>query len=491
MRLPLPRPVDERAPFDPWFRLPTAARQVSHGTLAGVPTVDRPRSTGLTHHGGDPPLVRSHPRRHTQGEGIDVNDNPVDDAVGTEPERYLLLGDVSLHFPLAPRPDSPLVVLRLAPSPFGSAGPQAVEYLKPASTATRWAMLLDGAGQGVTRRFTEPVVAWRGTSIDADFAGVLARWRTPGDRTADLETITPLAVLRVHRGAGHDRTEVLMCSRMREVGALFARVATVELPAGVTWSELTRAALTRAHDLRDQVAVEWQEFTHFEEQTEIELKLGLKERVSPWGLASGIAADVRDGHLPGFVPDVGNELQRWHFQQHTFEVLEPVAERGYLGFVQKPSGDYELKHKVFAADAMRRTETFRQGLEIPAGDFAGVLARDYPGLTCRRLPSFTRCRFDVNVESTATGHFFGIEIDEVVVPEYDAVLQQVEIEYHRSRVHDGLDPASIDTELYRLADAVGEWLAKAGVTAEKTFYSKLSFLRECVAGERPPARPVE
>jgi hypothetical protein len=419
-----------------------------------------------------------------------VNDNPVDDAVGAEPERYLLLGDVSLHFPLAPRPETPLVVVRIAASPFSAPGPQAVEYLKPDATATRWAMLLGGEGEEATREFTEPVVVWRGTSIDPDFARVLTTWRTPGGQAADLDMITPLAVLRVHRGAGQDRAEVLMCSRMREVGALFARVATVELTAGATVPEIVRQAMTRAHDLRDQVAVEWQEFTHFEPETEIELKLGLKERVSPWGLASGIAAVVRDGRLPGFLPDVGNELQRWHFQQHTFEVLDPVAERGYFGFIQKPSGQYELKHKVFAADAVRRTETFRQGLEIPTGDLAGVLARDYAELTCRRLPSFTRSRFDVNVESAATGHFFGIEIDEVVVPEYDAVLQQVEIEYHRSRVHEGLDPASIDTELYRLADAVGEWLAEAGVTSEKTFYSKLSFLRDCVAGAGSLAQPV-
>ncbi|WP_406091598.1 hypothetical protein [Streptomyces sp. NBC_01013] len=417
-------------------------------------------------------------------------DITVEDAVGTEPEHYLVLGDVGLHYPLAPRPGTPLVVVRIAPSPFSSAGPQAVEYLKPPATATRWALLLDGEREAATREFTEPLVVWRGTSMDPDFARVLATWRTDGGRAADLDTITPLAVLRVHRGTGCDRTEVLMCTRMREVGAVFARVATVEPKDGATVPEIAREALTRAHELRDHVAVEWQEFTHFEPETEIELKLGLKERVSPWGLASRIASVVSDGRLPGFLPDVGNELQRWHFQQHTFEVLDPVAERGYIAFIRKPSGSYELKHKVFAADAMRRTETFRQGLEIPTGEFAEVLARDYGELTCRRLPSFTRCRFDVNVESASTGHFFGIEIDEVVVPEYDAVLQQVEIEYHRSRVHDGLDQASIDAELYRLADAVGEWLAEAGVTSEKTFYSKLSFLRDCMSGGRPTARPV-
>ncbi|MER6291158.1 hypothetical protein [Streptomyces sviceus] len=419
-----------------------------------------------------------------------MNDIPIDDAGRAEPEHYLLLGDVGLHYPLAPRPRTPLVVARIAPSPFSSTGPQAVDYLKPPSTMTRWVMLLDGAGEHAIQEFTEPLVVWRGTSIDPDFAQMLATWQIPGGQAADLETITPLAVLRVHRGTSCDRTEVLMCSRMREVGAVFARVATMDLTAGATVPEIAREALTRAHDLRDHVAVEWQEFTHFEDDTEIELKLGLKQRVSPWGLASRIAAVVRDGRLPGFLPDVGNELQRWHFQQHTFEVIEPVAERGYIAFIQKPSGHYELKHKVFAADAIRRTETFRQGLDIPGDDFAGVLARDYAELTCRRLPSFMRCRFDVNVESAATGHFFGIEIDEVVVPEHDAVLQQVELEYHRSRVHDGLDQASIDTELYRLADTVSEWLAEAGVTSEKTFYSKLSFLRDCVAGERSTVRPV-
>jgi hypothetical protein len=277
-----------------------------------------------------------------------------------------------------------------------------------------------------------------------------------------------------------------MCTRLREVGAVFARVATVEQETDVTLPAIVRESLTRAHELRDCVAVEWQTFTRFEPETEIELKLELKEGVPSWGLASRIAAAVSDGQLGGFIPDVGNELQRWHFRQSTFEILAPAAERGYVAFIQNPSGTYGLKHKVFEEDSMRRVETFREELTIPQDDFSGFLSREYPGLSLRRLPSFTRSRFDVNVESSATGHFFGVEIDEVVVPGCDAVLQQVELEYHRSRIHDGLDHASIDSELYRLASEVEGWLAGTGVECRRTFYSKLSFLRDCLTGAGSP-----
>lgn len=419
-----------------------------------------------------------------------MNQVPAQDPAGSTPERYLLLGDIGLHYPLDSRPQTRLAVVELAPSPYSGTGRQAVEYLKPAATAARSALLLDGGPDGgpdgeqagPVRTFDPPAVTWRGTAVDRDFARVLADWRTPSGHTLAPETLTPLGVLRVHRGAERVVTEVLMCTRMREIGTVFARVAAVEQDAGASVPDIVREALTKAHELRDCVAVEWQTFTRFDADTEVELKLTLGERIAPWGMASRICAAVAEGELKGFIPDVGNELHRWHFRQTTFEILEPAAECGYIAFIRNPSGSYGLKHKVFAEEGLRRTETFRDGLSIPLDDFEGFLAREYPHLSLRRLPPFTRTRFDVNLESTATGHFFGIEVDEVAVPEYGTVLQQVELEYYRSRIHDGMDRALIEKELYRLADETAGWLAKAGVSSEQTFYSKLSFLRDCVAG---------
>jgi hypothetical protein len=241
------------------------------------------------------------------------------------------------------------------------------------------------------------------------------------------------------------------------------------------------AALGHSVTLGDRVGTENQTWTHFEEGIEIETKVSLNGSVGIWPLSSDISTRIGSDDFPGFVPDVGNEMQRWQFFQHTYEVLTPAAEVGYLAFIAEPAGTYLLKHKRFPVDALRREETFRTHVVVRDQDFDAYLADQYPSYAVRRLGSFARARFDVNLESAATGHFFGIEIDEVTVIGTGEVLRQVELEYHRSRVHEGLDGTTIDGEMARLADLVVAYLQRNGIVAEQTYYSKLSFLRDRLA----------
>jgi len=146
--------------------------------------------------------------------------------------------------------------------------------------------------------------------------------------------------------------------------------------------------------------------------------------------------------------------------------------------MKSADGTYVIKEKNFERDALRRREVFSVGVELSGDGFDGYIRREAPELVVRRLPGFRRSRFDVNVESAVTGHFFGIEIDEVVVPTTGHVLQQLEVEYHKSRICEGVDPRSIESELFRLVEIVRGHLASWGIHQSLGYYSKLTFLKQ-------------
>jgi hypothetical protein len=259
---------------------------------------------------------------------------------------------------------------------------------------------------------------------------------------------------------------------------LFARAAELTASPADSIASLVCRALDRCGDLNDRIASEWMAYTTHEAGTEIELKFTLTGNRTPWELATHFAHRTATGALTDFIPDIGNELQRWHFHQHTFEITAPPEARGYLAFMPDPNGTHLIKRKTFSHDDLRRHEDFRNLVPIADGTLAAFISDEYPDLKTRRLHSFNRTRFDVNLESTRTGDCFGIEIDEVVLPETGAVLRQAEIEYHRTRVHLGMTPTTLDPELDRLAGIVQRELLTVGEPADQSYYSKLSFLRQ-------------
>ncbi|WP_020391208.1 hypothetical protein [Kribbella catacumbae] len=382
---------------------------------------------------------------------------------------YLVLGDASRQYALRPRPEVPLVVAELMTR---AEGPAAVEYLSRGETRTdRIAVLSDDFTVQDIATPDQPVPIWDGVMLADEFCRLLPSGTAAG-WTSDL---APIMVVRI---PADDLVEVLMSTRVRAIGTTFTRVG--RLPAaGASLSELVRAAFSVAPQFHGQVATEWQDSTRFEEETEIEVKFTLRSPVSIWGLASDLTTQVGGVELPGFIPDVGNELQRWEGALQLCEVLAPASQVGYVALQEQPTGHY-LKYKVFDEDSLRRQETSVRLDTIPTDVLVELLAQRHPEYEVRALPSYTRTKFDVNVESSATGHFFGIEVDEVNLVDSDHQLRQLEIEYHRSRVHDGLDSSLIIPELMRLATLVESYLRRREITFDRTFYSKLSFLRDCV-----------
>lgn len=406
----------------------------------------------------------------------------VDEKSGQRVIRHLLLGDIALEYPLAPTPDTALLAVRLADEP-GEAG-RATEYLTPVDTRAQSVHLLRPRVSALPGA-EEASATWSGIALEDGFAAFLDATLPRGVRTG---TLAPVMLLRTHRNADRPFTEVLSCARLRKVGILLVRTARFPHEAEASLGALAERALRVPSDVAGDLLSEGRGLTTFESGTEIEQKITLGGDASAWRLTKELWVRADRDRLGAFIPEPGYELTRWHFAQHTYEVLEPAGERGYLAFLRGRDGRWNLKRKRFEREALRREETFQRGVAVTESTFDAFLAREYAGLTVRRLPDFRRTRFDVNVESTRTGHAYGIEIDEVTVEGDDGphVLRQLEIEYLHSRRHEGLDPASIDSDIADLTSRVEEHLKESGTPGERTFYSKLAFLREC-AGE-PAAR---
>lgn len=295
----------------------------------------------------------------------------------------------------------------------------------------------------------------------------------------DLTDFTPWQLYQLTSAESSFGLDVLLASRLRDSGIVFTRTESASLDALPDGADLLAITGKPRADLVQCITSESLNFTHFEPGTEIEVKLGLPEDASIWPLSLAFYHRVQDGRLDGFLPDVGNEMQRWQFAIQMYEVLEPPAERGYLSFSPNPDGAFVV-HRKRGADGLRRQEWSQRDIVVPDGDFDHYLAEHHPELRTRRLPAFERTRFDVNLESARYGHFYGIEIDEVWVPSRNRRLHQLELEYHRTRVHADCSDRAIVEELERLTGLVQQALTEMGVAHQRYYYSKLSFLRDLV-----------
>ena len=215
--------------------------------------------------------------------------------------------------------------------------------------------------------------------------------------------------------------------------------------------------------------------TNFFPDIEIELKFTFDSEVSPWVVTSRFAEAVQRGELLDFIPDVGNEYQRWSYEQDTFALERDGVSAGYAAFMLTPSGEYVVKYKMYPADGLRRQETFDMNVQIEPAQFEDYLHNALPDTTVIPLPHLTRSRFDVNVQSTRTGHYFGLEMDEVTAAGH--TLRQLELEYHRSQLVAGCEQDSVEPELMRLRDLVAATLSEWDYRYQVGYLSKLSFLK--------------
>lgn len=199
-----------------------------------------------------------------------------------------------------------------------------------------------------------------------------------------------------------------------------------------------------------------------------------------WTLNALVYQRLLDGRLPGYVLEYRDEFQAWDYSNHLFQVTDPVADRGYVSFIPTTDGKNLVKRKWFTADGFDRRESHTYGVSADEGFEAYV--RDELGVRAVRLPPFRRARYDVNFESTRTGHVYGIFFDTVrLVDAPEVQLQQCELEYLRSRTVVEPDADAVIKEIAEIAEWLEDFLREYGLPAERGYYSKLSFLLDTVA----------
>ncbi len=215
-------------------------------------------------------------------------------------------------------------------------------------------------------------------------------------------------------------------------------------------------------------------YRKMESEFEIEYKLNLDCGSRIWDLTVDIYSKIKSGGMPGYILEYKDEFQKWDYHNHLFEVTAPEEERGYISFIPRTDGKYNVKRKIYKQDDLKRRETIRSAVKIE-GTLEDFLADEF-GFGFKRYPAFRRVRYDINFESLRSGNVFGIFFDHVSVEGKLERLVQCEIEYLRTRSlfdnHLHMD------ELAFIYEWTLDYLGKKGISYTETYYSKLSFLRD-------------
>ncbi|MBX7267516.1 hypothetical protein KIF24_16765 [Micromonospora sp. Llam7] len=306
--------------------------------------------------------------------------------------------------------------------------------------------------------------------------------------TADgpIQPATPL-LYAIHAGQAlhlYSRVEITADD------VCFLRTATVPAPAdGLDNLDWLRAAFQTHAGLAPTLNSYQCYFRKAFPGQELEHKYTLPDHAPIWTLAADTHHRVHAGHLPGFTLKYHDELQTWDYLNHLFDIDEPATERGYVSFIPSiTTPGWRMKRKWFTTDSFARRE---QLTDLPPID--GSLddyVHDVLRLQARRLPTFRRIRYDVNVESLSTGHYYGVFFDRCHLTEQPTqAMSQCEVEYCNSRTTRPPDEAEVLSEIERVAIWVGTILDDHNLPTTRSHYSKLSYLRDAVAGRAGARAP--
>ena len=288
---------------------------------------------------------------------------------------------------------------------------------------------------------------------------------------------SPIALVDVSRTARDARLHFrfFAASRVRLSGFLFSLAWEGELSDTSTTEELFAAFGTSGETLH-RMSEESAQASTLLPDVEMEIKYTLVTEISPWRVASVMSRALQSGTLQDFCSDMGNEIQRWTYDQFTYAIYRDGESAGYVAFMRARSGQYHVKYKLFEHDQLRRRETFDTNVDLDPSEFELYLGSRMQEYTFSALPALVRSRFDVNVLSQRTGHFYGLETDEIHAGE--DTMRQLEIEYHRTQHVLDSGEETIESELERLSALVEGVLESHGIEYTKGFKSKLTWLRE-------------
>ncbi|MEU5693408.1 hypothetical protein [Actinosynnema sp. NPDC020468] len=298
--------------------------------------------------------------------------------------------------------------------------------------------------------------------------------------------LVPLWYLAVRDGELHVHAQV----RFRAEDACFIRITPAPIPvADVGSLEWLPEAVARHAERSLFLNNHQRYYRKCFPGKELEYKYTLAPPVDVWTLTTRIHQRLVAGALPGYLVEYRDEFQAWDYGNHLYHVTAPEEDRGYVSFIPTTDGRNLVKRKWYKADAFDRRESHTYGV-VPEHGFDEYV-RSELGVTATRLPPFRRVRYDVNFESARTGHVYGIFFDHVsLVAAPDVVLNQCELEYLRSRTV--LEPSEQDVlaEIEEIALWLEAFLREHGLTDERGFYSKLTFLLDSVAARPDLASEV-
>lgn len=225
--------------------------------------------------------------------------------------------------------------------------------------------------------------------------------------------------------------------------------------------------------------------------TELEFKFNIRTSYNFYSINRLFYEKLDRGEIEGFMPQLGDEIQHWSYDNNLCEIL-PNAEGvgGYVSIMywsKKKRANWDertvtFKKKLFHEDTLERWERNYHNLYVqgtPEESLASYF--DLPLASC---PDWRRTRLDIACEANDTGNIFFLNFEDSRVyndSSPEGRLQQCEIEYHKSR---GVpDDDLIYRDFERIGQAMENFLAEIGLPYEKSNYSKLSFLKDYMASK--------
>lgn len=296
--------------------------------------------------------------------------------------------------------------------------------------------------------------------------------------TIPLPSTTPLALLTSEPNGW----TIYLPIRIGDGDALFHRVDHLAGPADAQPSSSVLAHVLQQlpHYSAAAGSHECWYFVH-DPDAEYEHKFTLDPDQDIYALTLDIKAEIGRGELARYRGEFRNDFELWQFGNHMFDVTGPTEDdRGYASFIPRLNGGYTLKRKKFRHDSFRRIE-HKLHWPIPTATLTEMhdhLTHNL-GLHATYLGSFDRTRFDDNLDSSDTGHIYSLMIDRCRFTTHDdAVLQQIEIEYLRSRGNTRPCHDEIIDELQHLKSWTLTYLQQRGIDARTDYTSKHTYLRQ-------------
>jgi hypothetical protein len=214
---------------------------------------------------------------------------------------------------------------------------------------------------------------------------------------------------------------------------------------------------------------------------EIEHKFTLQPDNDIWRLAVRTHQLLKGGDLAGWICEHGNNggFEQWDFTNHLFEITDPEPERGYIAFIPAIDGrSWIIRRKRYPRDQEIRREDLTEGADLgPRPDLERVI-RDRFGLSPAWGATYRRVRYNIMLESLATGHVYSIMYDRSTTDRPGVpTLVQAEIEYIRSRTLRTAPQDDVMTGLHELTAWTRNLLRREAPGIAEDNLSKLTWLR--------------